>query len=115
MDLDDTRLLHIPCGEIIGIVMLCLRLLPRDVRFDLIDRINLMHQQERTEGLGGTTGVPTERAAGSTADPSPASVRASSASGMFPPGVLNHQEASEGEILPESDTDLISELFEEEH
>ena len=62
MDLDDDRELRISSGSIIGVIMLLLAMLPRDVRSDLIVRLNSMNAQETLERAGGdpTTAAGTE-------------------------------------------------------
>ena len=63
MDLDDDRELRISSGSIIGVIMLLLAMLPRDVRSDLIVRLTSMNNQETLERAGGdpTTAAGTEK------------------------------------------------------
>ena len=49
MDLDDDRELRVPSGSIIGVIMLLLAMLPRDIRSDLIARLHHMNTQETLE------------------------------------------------------------------
>ena len=55
MDLNDDRELRVPSGSIIGVIMLLLALLPRDLRCDLIARMHHMNTQETLERDQATT------------------------------------------------------------
>ena len=66
MDLDDDRELRISSGSIIGVIMLLLAMVPRDVRSDLIVRLNYMNTQETLERDPPTT-AGTEEVVGSSA------------------------------------------------
>ena len=102
MDIDDSREIRITSGQIIGIIMLLLALLPRDIRADLVARLHSMTTQELADWYVNTTAGSSERAGNSTADPTsegeiPESV---------PPPADPDENVSEGEL---------SELFEAEH
>ena len=96
MDIDDSREIRITSGQIIGIIMLLLALLPRDIRADLVARLHSMTTQELADWYANTTAGSSERAGNSTADPT-----------------------SEGEIPADPDENVsegeLSELFEPEH
>ena len=47
--MDDDRELRIQSGSIIGIIMLLLALLPRDIRLDLISRMHQMNNEYSPE------------------------------------------------------------------
>lgn len=94
--MDDDRELRITSGAIIGVIMLLLAMLPRDIRRDFVSRLNEMTiAQDREEHNAS---------------------QASTAAELSPvnPGI------SDGEVIEdppqhESDTDILSELFEEDH
>ena len=69
MDIDDSREIRITSGQIIGIIMLLLALLPRDIRADLVARLHSMTTQELADWYANTTAGSSERAGNSTADP----------------------------------------------
>ena len=69
MDLDDSREIRINSGQVIGIIMLLLAMLPRDIRSDLIDRLHRMTTQEMVDWYRTSTAASSERAANSTVDP----------------------------------------------
>ena len=46
MDLDDSREIRVNSGQVIGLIMLLLAMLPRDIRSDLVDRLHRMTTQE---------------------------------------------------------------------
>ena len=52
MDLDDSREIRINSGQVIGLIMLLLAMLPRDIRSDLIDRLHRMTTQEMVDWRG---------------------------------------------------------------
>ena len=68
MDFDDSRELRITSGSIIGVIMLLLAMLPRDLRSDLIARLHHMSTQETLEREQATT-AGSEAVASSAADP----------------------------------------------
>ena len=101
MDIDDSREIRITSGQIIGIIMLLLALLPRDIRADLVARLHSMTTQELADWYANTTAGSSERAGNSTADPT--------SEGEIPesfPQANPEENISEGEL---------SELFEAEH
>ena len=49
MDLDDTREIRVNSGQVIGLIMLLLAMLPRDIRSDLVDRLHRMTTQEMVD------------------------------------------------------------------
>ena len=51
MDLDDTREIRVNSGQVIGLIMLLLAMLPRDIRSDLVDRLHRMTTQEMVARL----------------------------------------------------------------
>ena len=75
MDIDDSREIRITSGQIIGIIMLLLALLPRDIRADLVARLHSMTTQELADWYANTTAGSSERAGNSTADPTSEGVR----------------------------------------
>lgn len=101
MDLDDSREIRITSGQIIGVIMLLLAMLPRDIRNDLIGRLHQMSTQEMVDWYRTSTAASSERAAHSTADPT----SEGEAPESFPPANPD-ENISEGEL---------SELFEEGH
>ena len=100
MDLDDSREIRINSGQVIGIIMLLLAMLPRDIRSDLIDRLHRMTTQEMVDWYRTSTAASSERAGNSTVDPTSEGEVPES----FPP-------ATPGENLSDGE---MSELFEEE-
>ena len=68
MDLDDDRELRVPSGSIIGVIMLLLAMLPRDIRSDLIARLHHMNTQETLERDQATT-AGSEEVVSSAANP----------------------------------------------
>ena len=49
MDLDDSREIRVNSGQVIGLIMLLLAMLPRDIRSDLVDRLHRMTTQEMVD------------------------------------------------------------------
>ena len=100
MDLDDTREIRVNSGQVIGLIMLLLAMLPRDVRSDLVDRLHRMTTQEMVDWYRTSTAASSERAGHSTVDPTSEGEIPESA----PP-------ATSGEYLSEAE---MSEPFEDE-
>ena len=100
MDLGGSRGIRINSGQVIGLIMLLLAMLPRDIRSDLIDRLHRMTTQEMVDWYRTSTAASSERAGNSTVDPTSEGEIPES----FPP-------ATPGEHLSEGE---MSELFEEE-
>ena len=72
MDLDDSREIRINSGQVIGLIMLLLAMLPRDIRSDLVDRLHRMTTQEMVDWYrtsNATAGSSSDRAGNSTVDP----------------------------------------------
>ena len=69
MDLDDTREIRVNSGQVIGLIMLLLAMLPRDIRSDLVDRLHRMTTQEMVDWYRTSTAASSERAGNSTVDP----------------------------------------------
>ena len=71
-EMDDSREIRIDSGQVIGLIMLLLAMLPRDIRSDLIDRLHRMTTQEMVDWYrtaNATGGSSSERAGNSTFDP----------------------------------------------
>ena len=68
MDLDDTREIRVNSGQVIGLIMLLLAMLPRDIRSDLVDRLHRMTTQEMVDWYRTSTAASSERAGNSTVD-----------------------------------------------
>ena len=68
MDIDDSRELRIASGQIIGVIMLLLAMLPRDIRNDLIARLHHMSTQEMVDWYQQSTAAGSERAGSSNAN-----------------------------------------------
>ena len=49
MDLDDSREIRVNSGQVTGLIMLLLAMLPRDIRSDLVDRLHRMTTQEMVQ------------------------------------------------------------------
>ena len=56
-------------GQVIGLIMLLLAMLPRDIRSDLVDRLHRMTTQEMVDWYRTSTAASSERAGNSTVDP----------------------------------------------
>ena len=69
MDLDDSREIRVNSGQVIGLIMLLLAMLPRDIRSDLVDRLHRMTTQEMVDWYRTSTAASSERAGNSTVDP----------------------------------------------
>ena len=69
MDLDDSREIRINSGQVIGLIMLLLAMLPRDIRSDLVDRLHRMTTQEMVDWYRTSTAASSERAGNATVDP----------------------------------------------
>ena len=100
MDLDDTREIRVNSGQVIGLIMLLLAMLPRDIRSDLVDRLHRMTTQEMVDWYRTSTAASSERAGNSTVDPTSEGEIPESA----PP-------ATSGEYISEAE---MSEPFEDE-
>ena len=100
MDLDDSREIRVNSGQVIGLIMLLLAMLPRDIRSDLVDRLHRMTTQEMVDWYRSSTAASSERAGNSTVDPT--------SEGEMPESL---PPANPGEHLSEGE---MSELFEDE-
>ena len=69
MDLEDSREIRVNSGQVIGLIMLLLAMLPRDIRSDLVDRLHRMTTQEMVDWYRTSTAASSERAGNSTVDP----------------------------------------------
>ena len=99
MDLDDSREIRVNSGQVIGLIMLLLAMLPRDIRSDLVDRLHRMTTQEMVDWYRTSTAASSERAGNSTVD--------ATSEGEMPESVP----ATPGEHISEGE---MSEPFEDE-
>ena len=93
MDLDDSREIRVNSGQVIGLIMLLLTMLPRDIRSDLVDRLHRMTTQEMVDWYRTSTAASSERAGNSTVD--------RTSEGEMPesvPPVTPEEHISEGEM-----------------
>ena len=93
MDLNDSREIRVNSGQVIGLIMLLLAMLPRDIRSDLVDRLHRMTTQEMVDWYRTSTAASSERAGNSTVDPT--------SEGEMPesvPPVTPEEHISEGEM-----------------
>ena len=49
--MDESREIRIDSGQVIGLIMLLLAMLPRDIRSDLVNRLHRMTTQEMLAGM----------------------------------------------------------------
>ena len=101
--MDESREIRIDSEQVIGLIMLLLAMLPRDIRSDLVNRLHRMTTQEmlgwyETSNAAGVS--PSERAGNSTVDPT--------SEGEIPESALP---ATSGEYISEAE---MSEPFEDE-
>ena len=101
MDLDDSREIRINSGQVIGLIMLLLAMLPRDIRSDLIDRLHRMTTQEMVDWYRTSTAASSERAGNSTVDPTSEGEIPES----FPPATPG-EHLSDGGLLSGTDSTL---------
>ena len=98
--MDDSREIRIDSGQVIGLIMLLLAMLPRDIRSDLVNRLHRMTTQEMLDWYQNSNAASSERAGHSTVDPTSEGELPES----FPP-------ATPGEHLSDGE---MSELFDDE-
>ena len=98
--MDESREIRIDSGQVIGLIMLLLAMLPRDVRSDLVNRLHRMTTQEMLDWYQNSNATSSGRAGNSTVDPTSEGELPES----FPPATPGEQ-LSDGEM---------SELFEDE-
>ena len=98
--MDDSREIRIDSGQVIGLIMLLLAMLPRDIRSDLVNRLHRMTIQEMLDWYQNSNAASSERTGHSTVDPTSEGELPES----FPP-------ATPGEHLSDGE---MSELFDDE-
>ena len=67
--MDESREIRIDSGQVIGLIMLLLAMLPRDIRSDLVNRLHRMTTQEMLDWYQTSNAASSERAGHSTVDP----------------------------------------------
>ena len=93
--MDESREIRIDSGQVIGLIMLLLAMLPRDIRSDLVNRLHRMTTQEMLDWYENSNA-----AGNSTVDPT--------SEGEIPESALP---ATSGEYISEAE---MSEPFEDE-